>query len=685
MSTTTQTQAPTKLNTTTDIPIPRGETTSKLVFYAPPADGSAPWNYVEPEPGQQQRNYGEDEHEVTIHDIRGREHDFDINTNGFGVVQDVKSEEKDFTDDESIKKLYYPEVERLLLDHVPGANRIFIFDHTVRRSGPGARRAPVNRAHIDQTTKSAVARVHYHMGDEAPALLQHRVRLINVWRPLNGPVVASPLAFADSRTVPEADVVGVEHRYPHRTGETAGVRFTEGGRWYYWSGMRNEERVLLQCFDSADGARTPHIATGASAIDLKTPATYPIRVGKSILKPAQAKRYVSLRYNHKDRPQSSDATCQLVWDGREKGRSELRVRVQEQEAGEDAAYLYDGEDVGFRSSYVLLVTGQGKDAELVLERLSGSHHLNLYRTPTDHDEERVRGRHEQIRLASHADEDDLFGDDGEEAPLDPSNPFDYRHFLKAAEEKTKRSETEPKPKTAGTPQPSSQQTARSTPAVKPKKRPEAPLYVPPTKRKAPASADKPSAKRAKATQDPSTTTPSAPKRPPKTTPQAPPPQIRVDRKASLRRTSTHHDDDDDDDGELILENDTSAHPPRQAAMSLALAGHLATTNGPVSLRSIASSPASHVASPAPLQPKHVEEGELELDGGSEEDADVEELELPSPVREGTGQDAGGGDDGLEEEEDDLDAQLAAAMAEEDDGSLLPPVGVAEEEEESEEE
>ncbi|KAF2773293.1 hypothetical protein EJ03DRAFT_347810 [Teratosphaeria nubilosa] len=426
------------------------------------------------------------------------------------------------------------------------------------------------------------------------------------------------------------------------------------------------------------------VTTVASAIDVKTPATYAIRVGKSIVKPDQAKRYVSLRYNHKARPQSSDVTCRLVWDGREKGRSEVRV----QEADEDRAYLYDGADAGFKSSYVLLVRGQGKDAELVLERLSGSHNLNLCRTPTDQDEDRVRGRHEQIRLASDAEEDDLFGDEGEEAPLDPDNPFDYRHFLKAAEEKTRRQDTDAKPKTAGTPHPSAHHTARSMPVVKPNKRPEAPLYVPPTKRKAPASAEKPSNKRVKAPQD-SSTTPSAPKRATKTTSQPPPPKIKVDRKASLRQPSIHDhhadDDDDDDDGELILENGTSAHQPRHPAMSLALAGHLGTTNGPVSLRSIASSPASHVASPAPLRPKHVEEAELELDGGNEEDADVEELELPSPVQEGVGQNFGGGGNAGEEEEDDLDAQLAAAMAEEDDGGLLPPVGVAEEEEEESEE
>lgn len=56
-------------------------------------------------------------------------------------------------------------------------------------------------------------------------------------------------------------MVGIEHRYPDRTGETAAVRYTEGQRWWYWSGMEEGERLLLQCFDSeGTGARVPHSA-----------------------------------------------------------------------------------------------------------------------------------------------------------------------------------------------------------------------------------------------------------------------------------------------------------------------------------------------------------------------------------------------------------------------------------------
>lgn len=260
---------------TSSIPVPRGTTTASLTFYAPPKDGSAPFNYVETPPaGTPQRNYTEHPQPVTLHDIRGHESSYTLHDHAFATVSGIPSAEKDFTSDSSIKSTYYPEVEDLILKHVPGATRVLLFDHTIRRSSPSATRAPVNRVHIDQTAKSAAARVHHHLPSEASTLLKSRFRIINVWRPLNGPVVASPLAFAASASVPDKAVVPVEHRYPDRTGETAGIEWSEGQEWHYWSGMSNEERLFLQCFDSeGTGARVPHTAF----VDSRTQEGWPGR------------------------------------------------------------------------------------------------------------------------------------------------------------------------------------------------------------------------------------------------------------------------------------------------------------------------------------------------------------------------------------------------------------------------
>jgi hypothetical protein len=244
---------------------PKGSVQAELVFFKDPEDGAKPFNYVgEPPAGQPQRNYGTDSQILDINDIRDSPTTFSLDTAGFAALPDIPSvlSYEDFEDDETIKAKYYPEIEKLLLEKTPGApNRVFIFDHTIRRTRPGSNREPVTRAHIDQTAPSTTARVHFHLPDEADELLKSRVRIINVWRPLAGPVRAFPLAMADSRSVPADDLVGVEHRYPDRTGETAGVRSSKGQEWWYLSGMNTDERILLQCFDTrGTGARVAHSA-----------------------------------------------------------------------------------------------------------------------------------------------------------------------------------------------------------------------------------------------------------------------------------------------------------------------------------------------------------------------------------------------------------------------------------------
>ena len=241
----------------------RGTVRATLNFYRPPQDGSAPYNYVEtPPPGDPSRNFSDFDAQVPINDARGQESSFSLDKQAFATLQGHPHNGAiDWNDDKSIKSHYYPEVESILLENVPGAKRVLLFDHTIRRAVPGANRSPVNRTHIDQTPYSAKQRVNHHLPEEAGKLLQGRYWIINVWRPLNGAVESFPLAFADSATVPDADMVGVEHRYPDRTGETAAIKYNKDHRWYYWSGVKDDERILLQCFDSANpGNRAPHSA-----------------------------------------------------------------------------------------------------------------------------------------------------------------------------------------------------------------------------------------------------------------------------------------------------------------------------------------------------------------------------------------------------------------------------------------
>ena len=86
---------------------------SKLTtrFWNSPEDGSVPFNIVNPKAGETPRNFGDFDVQIRVHDIRGKESEYNLDKDAFTVVSGVpESAEKDFVDDDSIKKNYYPEV-----------------------------------------------------------------------------------------------------------------------------------------------------------------------------------------------------------------------------------------------------------------------------------------------------------------------------------------------------------------------------------------------------------------------------------------------------------------------------------------------------------------------------------------------------------------------------------------------
>lgn len=161
--------------------VPSGDTAAEITFFKDPADGSIPFNYVyKPPEGQPQSNIGSEIVKVEIQDIRGKESTFSVDSSGFVALSNIPSKMvyKDWENDEIIKKNYYPEVEKLLLDNLTGANRVLIFDHTIRRTTPLDNtppediREPVKRAHIDQNERASHSRVRLHLPGEADELLK---------------------------------------------------------------------------------------------------------------------------------------------------------------------------------------------------------------------------------------------------------------------------------------------------------------------------------------------------------------------------------------------------------------------------------------------------------------------------------------------------------------------------------
>jgi hypothetical protein len=202
-----------------------------------------------------------------------------LDENGFVLVEH-KTKIRDFFDAEQLQSVYYPEVEQLI-GLTSGAPRVVIFDHTLRSGDESEReekliREPVLSAHNDYTEWSGPNRVREFLPDEAEKLLTRRFAIIQVWRAINQPIQANPLALADARSVAMDDLLVAERRYPHRVGQTYRLKYSPDHRWFYFPEMRRDEALVFKVYDSLMDGRarfTPH----TSFIDPASAADAPAR------------------------------------------------------------------------------------------------------------------------------------------------------------------------------------------------------------------------------------------------------------------------------------------------------------------------------------------------------------------------------------------------------------------------
>ena len=249
--------------------------------YLAPTSGKPRTYAFDPPPGQPKSTNLPEPHQIPIFDGRLIAKNFSLDREGFELVRHPTAV-KNFYDEGEIKRVYYPAVEAFMRAALK-ADRVVIFDHTVRKRVDGAAdirgggpRQPATRVHVDQTLTSGPNRVREHVPEEAEELLKGRVQVINLWRPIRGPVRDAPLAMADGTTVAPEDLIASDLIYPNRSGETYSVKYNPNHRWFYFPEMTADEALLLKCYDSATDGRTrfgPHTAF----VDPTTPPDTPPR------------------------------------------------------------------------------------------------------------------------------------------------------------------------------------------------------------------------------------------------------------------------------------------------------------------------------------------------------------------------------------------------------------------------
>ncbi|KAL8677003.1 MAG: hypothetical protein Q9186_006538 [Xanthomendoza sp. 1 TL-2023] len=159
---------------------------TEFTYYKDPGDGSPPPLSYVGRPETYKRPVETQTH--VVHDIRGEEDVYTLDTKGFQIYKHV-CQETAFVDEEQIKRQYYPEIEDILKSASTSTN----------------------------PTKPAPSASPAHLPAEAEHLLKGRYQIINVWRPIKT-IRKDPLGVADATCVPDKDLLAVEIIYPDRVG-----------------------------------------------------------------------------------------------------------------------------------------------------------------------------------------------------------------------------------------------------------------------------------------------------------------------------------------------------------------------------------------------------------------------------------------------------------------------------------
>ena len=163
------------------------------------------------------------------------------------------------------------------LKRLTGAYGENVFDYTRRSDanigavdleGYGVR-GPADRVHVDYTDFSGPKRAKEILGKEKYETILDsggRIVQLNVWRPINGPVKRSPIAFADASSIKKDDLVATDQIFYDRVGEIYHLSYSDQQKWKWVSLMEDNEILLLKGWDTMDDGRSKYTPHGSFSI-----------------------------------------------------------------------------------------------------------------------------------------------------------------------------------------------------------------------------------------------------------------------------------------------------------------------------------------------------------------------------------------------------------------------------------
>jgi hypothetical protein len=210
----------------------------------------------------------------------------------------LESKCANFYDSAEVERVFYPEIEKLLLEFFPGATDALVYNHDVfdkdyagdrkedqDAKNPGVNAQYANIVHNDLNDNSGRVRcrelltrnlrnfgreVHYTEA-EADAKMSRRFMSINLAKPMET-VEQFPFVLCAWPSFADQSYVTNYRIYDDRVGETTRFTYRADHEWYWFPHQKPTEVSMLKCYDSVTDGSVSRWSFHTACIDPTAPA-----------------------------------------------------------------------------------------------------------------------------------------------------------------------------------------------------------------------------------------------------------------------------------------------------------------------------------------------------------------------------------------------------------------------------
>ena len=208
-----------------------------------------------------------------------------------------------FYDAAEVERVFYPEMEKLLLNFFPGATDALVYNHDVfdkhyqgdrtedqDNKNPGVNATYANLVHNDLNDNSGrvrcrelltrnlrnFGREQRYTEAEADAKMSRRFMSINLAKPMET-VRQNPFVLCAWPSFADQPYINNYRIYDDRVGETTRFTYRPEHEWYWLPQQQPTEVSMLKCYDSVTDGSVSRWSFHTACIDHTAPADAPCR------------------------------------------------------------------------------------------------------------------------------------------------------------------------------------------------------------------------------------------------------------------------------------------------------------------------------------------------------------------------------------------------------------------------